>query len=180
MESSAGFFGFDFSLEDVKHRLQTVTSKEPCRVKLSLWNDGRLQLETFNLEPVPPAPEAVVSTTRVDSNNLFQRHKTSLRHLYDDQYKKARALGFYEVIYLNEKEEVVEASRHNIFIRKDGQWFTPPVSAGALPGIERAQVIRDKKAVERPLTLADLKSAQDIVLTNSVRGGVSVRLRDSL
>jgi len=180
LENSARYFGFPFPIAEIDQHLGALERHEPCRVKLSLWNDGRIQVETFGIDAVPRVAEVVISTTRIDSRNIFQRHKTSRRDLYDDQYKKARLAGFYEVLYLNEEEQVAETSRHNIFAKIAGQWCTPPVSAGILPGIERAQTIAELKAVETALTMEDLRAAQEIILTNSVRGRVPVRLRESL
>ena len=75
-----------------------------------------------------------------------------------------------EVVYLNEMGELAEGSRTTIFIERDGMLLTPPLSAGALPGVLRAELMAQGRAVERTLMLADLKAAEVVYLGNSVRG----------
>jgi len=77
-----------------------------------------------------------------------------------------------------ETGELAEASRHNVFIEKGGVLLTPPVEAGALPGIARRRVLDDPrfKASEATLSMADLCAADRIWLSNAVRGLVEVVL----
>jgi branched-chain amino acid aminotransferase len=49
----------------------------------------------------------------------------------------AQARGLDEVVLLNEHGEVAECTSANIFAATGGQVWTPPVSAGCLPGITR-------------------------------------------
>ncbi|HSY20825.1 MAG TPA: aminotransferase class IV, partial [Polyangiaceae bacterium] len=107
-----------------------------------------------------------------------RRHKTTSRRLYEDEYRAWRARGAYEVLFLNERGELAEASRHNVFVDKGGRWVTPPIASGALPGIMRREVLADRtwNAVEEPVSLGDLQAARRLFLTNSVRGIVPVRL----
>jgi para-aminobenzoate synthetase/4-amino-4-deoxychorismate lyase len=87
-----------------------------------------------------PVPDAmmlyVVSPTRLDSSDAFLFHKTTRRELYDQEWKHySDTVGADEVIYLNERGELAEGSRTNIFIdRGDGVLVTPPLPAGLLPG----------------------------------------------
>lgn len=66
---------------------------------------------------------------------------------------------------------VVEGTRSNIFIFKDGRWITP--DEGLLPGITRAEVIkllgRDGRLDLRAVTLDEFYSADEIVLTSSTK-----------
>ncbi len=66
---------------------------------------------------------------------------------------------------------VVEGTRSNIFIYKDGRWITP--DKGLLPGITRAEVIkllrRSGQLELRALPLDEFYSADEIVLTSSTK-----------
>jgi len=66
---------------------------------------------------------------------------------------------------------VVEGTRSNIFIYKDGRWITP--DKGLLPGITRAEVIklleRQGQLELRAVTLDEFYSADEIVLTSSTK-----------
>ena len=73
---------------------------------------------------------------------------------------------------MNEKKEVTEGSFTNIFIKKDGLYYTPPIECGLLPGIYRDHLLDDEnfKTIEKKLKISDLKSADEVYLCNSVRG----------
>jgi para-aminobenzoate synthetase/4-amino-4-deoxychorismate lyase len=74
-------------------------------------------------------------------------------------------------VYLNERGELAEGSRTNIFIdRGDGVLVTPPLPAGLLPGVLRAELLAGGRAIESVLTLHDLEGAHVVYLGNSVRG----------
>jgi para-aminobenzoate synthetase/4-amino-4-deoxychorismate lyase len=61
-----------------------------------------------------------------------------------------------------------------VFIKIAGQYFTPPVTAGILKGIERQHFIKEMRAEEKHLDLNDVLTADEVILTNSVRGAVTV------
>ena len=152
------------------------------RVRLLLAEGGNVTVTTT---PLPAAdPNAVmrfaVSASRVDSSDLFLFHKTTRRELYDREWQEySERLGTDEVIYLNERGELSEGSRTTIFIERDGELLTPPLSSGLLPGTLRAELLAAGKAREAVLTPADLKSADAVFLGNSVRGLVLARRIDA-
>lgn len=70
---------------------------------------------------------------------------------------------------------VLESGRANVFIVIDGALATPPADSRILPGTTRAATIEIARELgievsERPLTLHDLRHADAIFLTSSVRG----------
>lgn len=71
--------------------------------------------------------------------------------------------------------QVLEAARANVFAVSGGALRTPPLDGRILPGTARAQVLElaDELGIEAlaaPLTPADLKGAEEVFLTSSVRG----------
>jgi para-aminobenzoate synthetase/4-amino-4-deoxychorismate lyase len=73
-----------------------------------------------------------------------------------------------EVVFQNERGELTEGARSNIFVERDGILLTPPLEAGVLPGILRAELIAEGGAVEATLTPDDLDG--EVWLGNSLRG----------
>jgi len=120
--------------------------------------------------------EVLMSTQTVDSKNLFLYHKTTQRQFYNDAFKKALENNYAEVIFTNEKGFVTEGCISNIFILKDGQWKTPQISCGLLPGIWRNKMINELNAEEENITIEDLKNADEVMICNSVRGSTTVKL----
>lgn len=81
---------------------------------------------------------------------------------------EADAVGADDAIMLNTRDLVAEATAANVFCRFGDDLVTPPVSDGALPGIMRACVMTVEGAVERSLSVTDLKHADEILLTSSL------------
>ena len=175
LETSARYFAYVYDERSVRRALQDAVAGKSgrLRVRLLLAEGGQVTVTTT---PLPPAdPNAVmrfaVSSSRVDSSDLFLFHKTTRRELYDREWQEyADRLGTDEVVYLNERGELAEGSRTKIFIERDGELLTPALGAGLLPGTLRAQLLAEGKAREAVLTLADLQSADAVFLGNSVRG----------
>ncbi|MEX0747334.1 MAG: aminotransferase class IV, partial [Rhodothermales bacterium] len=126
------------------------------------------------VSPLPPLPNswnAAISEQRILSSDPHRRHKTTRRETYDAEYRKAAAAGYDEVLFLNEKGEVVEGSRSNIVVVKGNSWWTPPLESGALPGVYRQHLMRTRTDLgERVLYIDDLFEASEVYLCNAVLG----------
>jgi para-aminobenzoate synthetase / 4-amino-4-deoxychorismate lyase len=181
--NSAQEFGFEIDLalieSEILFHVRNLSGDH--KIKVKLMYDGEFAVESQKIEKAQNSQKAslvALSAKRVDSQNIFQKHKTSRRELYDADYEVAQKNGFYDFIFLNEKNQVVEASRHNIFIKTQGQWRTPPLSSGALPGIARQRALGELRAQEEMFSIEDVRRAEEILLTNSVRGCVRVQWRE--
>jgi branched-chain amino acid aminotransferase len=80
--------------------------------------------------------------------------------------------GCEEAVMLNAEGFVAECTGDNLFIVKNGELFTPPLSAGALYGITRQTVIElaklaSMKVSEPNLTRYDLFNADECFLTGT-------------
>ncbi len=85
---------------------------------------------------------------------------------------EAANAGCEEAILLNAEGFVSECTGDNVFIVKEGQLFTPPLSAGALYGITRRVVMEIAsdagiKVSEPNLTRYDLFNADECFLTGT-------------
>jgi para-aminobenzoate synthetase / 4-amino-4-deoxychorismate lyase len=175
LESSALYFDFPLDRAMVFSQLRELANSfkphERRRVRLLLNADGTVMLESVALMEELSLGLVKLSTERTSSADVFLRHKTTHRAMYDQQFAAARAEGFDEVIFANERGELTEGAISNIFLEKDGRLFTPPLSCGVLPGIYRRHLLETRTdAVECLLTVDDLKAADAIYLCNSVRG----------
>lgn len=177
LKASARYFGFTCDIDRVRALLASQErdiSAPRARVRMTLAEDGAVSISVTPLEAAPAhAPEMryVISDTRVNSADAFLYHKTTRRDLYDGEWKHySESAGADEVIYLNERGELAEGSRTNIFIEKDGVLLTPALGSGLLPGVLRADLLARGKAREAVLTMTDLEQADAVYLGNSVRG----------
>ncbi|HZY72982.1 MAG TPA: aminodeoxychorismate synthase component I [Edaphobacter sp.] len=183
MEASASYFNFYFDRAAIASRLLALStlfeSEALYRVRLLLEEWG--EFSSQHSKHVADAPDTIVrallSAERTSSRDLFLRHKTTHRELYQSEFARCRAAGFDEVIFLNERDEVTEGAISNIFIRTQGEFRTPPLRSGVLPGIFRRFLLEtDRSAKEEILTMQDLESAEAIYLCNSLRGMREIEL----
>ncbi len=107
------------------------------------------------------------------SNDPWLRHKTTLRRTYD---LAQRIAGGDEAVLVNEKGEVTETTIGNIVAEIDGEFWTPPLECGLLPGVYRAEQIERGRIQERLLTIDSIERADAVYRINSVRGFTRLRL----
>lgn len=195
LADGARFFKFSCDLGKIRERLsqQETHSEESCRrVRLVLEKDGRILVTAVSCaEPqvtgLPVYPEkqngsaaALIdfSSHKIDSGEPWPFYKTTRRRLYDEEYERAREKGLFDLIFCNQRGEVTEGCITNIIIYSKGQYRTPPVASGLLPGVMRNYLIEEGAVdiAETVLSMEDVRSAEAIYLCNSVRGLVQVHL----
>ena len=124
-------------------------------------------------EPPPVEPVALsVSQVMVGSHNWDARFKT-LSYLSHAQAAKIATTP--EVVILNEHRHVAGASRANLFWRRGERIFTPAHEAGCRCGVVRGFVMAQIVAEQGHFGFDDLLSADEIFLTNSMKGIVSAK-----
>ena len=200
---SAAELGFLFDEAAVRERLDAhcagLPAGAPHRVRLALNKAGRAEItggplgavtrlaDTAGTSPSNPsdggAPVGVLLASAhgfapTCSNRFLLRHKSTSRAEYDRAWRLAEAQGGFDMLFFNEQGELTEGGRSNVFVKLDGRWYTPPLSAGLLPGVMRQVLLEDPamQASERTLTEADLLRAEALILCNALRGALPARL----
>jgi len=150
----------------------------PKRIRVTLNAKGQLNLTQSDYLEIKALKISLSKyVLSPDVQNTY--HKISHRQFYEGERERLKAMtGADEVIFLNAKKELCEGSFTSLFIEKNGQLLTPPLSAGLLPGILRAELIEEGRVLEKTLTVDDLLTADNIYLGNSLRGLISVTLID--
>ena len=173
MGRSALAFGMAFDEERVRPRMLEAVAGAlgSMRVRTTLSDTGDIAATAVALDTAGAAHWTwLVSRERADSADIFLRHKTTRRELYDAEHARAVRAGADEALFLNEREEVTEGSRTNVFAEIGGRLLTPPVSCGLLDGCLRRELLDEGRCAEAVLTLADLGRASRVFLGNSLRG----------
>ena len=180
LKESAKYFDYPLDLELCKTRLAELPSESGMssrlRVKLSLDRFGAIDL---SYRPVVgwESDKIAIWPQALSSKNRFLYHKTSLRKEYDLATLAAQKEGLADYIFVNEREEVTEGAISNIFIRTGESHFTPPLNSGLLAGVCRNKLLQTlKNCSEQVIKGADLLSADEILICNSVRGVTRVTL----
>lgn len=148
------------------------------RLRLALRADGDVWLSSAVLTPLAQPVRLLLSRQAMPSDDALLAHKTTLRSTYDAGWQHAETVGAFDTLFFNERGELTEGGRSNVFVRIGGRWFTPPLSSGLLPGVMRACLLTDPawNALERPLSLQDLRVADEVCVCNALRGVLSAQL----
>lgn len=186
LAASAQALGFSYCRETLEARLASLCAgletEDPHRLRLVLHHDGRIELTAVLLDALPDTPvQVVLAKSPLPRVHALMSHKTTCRTLYDEALRMAQDLGVFDVLFHDETGRLTEGARSNVFLNLDGQWLTPALDGGGvLPGTMRAAVLEDPawQAKEAHLTLADLRRAERIVLTNALRGAIEAKLLD--
>jgi len=198
LQGSASFFQFFFDAAAVRERLaeeELMFSEDCYRVRLNLEKDGRVSVAaasgtvpvviTLPADPTHFAggelPKIDFSDKITDTSSPWCFHKTTMRDIYDGEYKNGLSQGLYELLFCNGEGQVTEGCISNIIIYYHGRYLTPPVECGLLAGVMREKLLAEKSVVltEQTLTPDMIESADALFICNSVRGIVQVRLRQS-
>lgn len=181
MEASARYFDFPFERNSIVRALcdlQCQFSATAQRVRLILNPIGIPACEHTFLEQ--HAPHALVrlgiAPFSVNSSDIFLYHKTTHRRVYLDALNSRPDCD--DVLLWNERGLLTESSIANLVILHEGQWITPPVECGLLPGTFREQLLQEGRIFEEPITMDMLDQAERILLINSVRKWREARLVD--
>jgi para-aminobenzoate synthetase/4-amino-4-deoxychorismate lyase len=172
MAASADTFGIPFNRTMALQALAEASrgNAKALRVRLSLSEDGSL---TWTAAPLPDGDTCwryTFSPQRVSSTDLLLQHKTNRRALYETEHVRVASLGFDEVVFQNERGEITEGGRTNLFVQMDGRLVTPPLSCGLLNGCLRKELLGAGKCAEAVLLPDDLARADAVYLGNSLRG----------
>lgn len=135
------------------------------------------------IEPVEPAfvlPHAEFEPATVAVSAGFGAHKLADRSWLEEIEVLAGA-GVSPLL-VTDRGRLLETTRANVFLVRDGVLATPALDGSILPGVTRAILLERARRVgisahELPLSLEDLREADAIVLTNAVRVLQHTRLR---
>ena len=160
-------------------------------IRISIYRSGQGTYlpETNNLS-------YIIESNRLKENSYTTNKKGLKIGVYDDILKPLNILSPYKLanaqLYVlasvffkenqlddalikNENGNIIETTNSNLFISSNGVLYTPPLSEGCVGGIMRMQVINlaitnGMLVYENPIQLQHLLSADEIIITNSIKG----------
>jgi len=190
LERSARAFGFPFEraemATEVARACALLQGADDFRMRLSLERDGKVSITAAPLPPLrAPVSLRVAEQTREAVHSL-PSHKTNLRAAYDAAWQAAEREGAFDAVFFNGDGTLAEGGRSTVLVKLDGAWWTPPLSAGVLPGVMRAVLLEDATPWlggplrERVLTRADVARAEAIAVCNALRGVVPAHFEPPL
>ncbi|HZZ12178.1 MAG TPA: bifunctional anthranilate synthase component I family protein/class IV aminotransferase [Paraburkholderia sp.] len=187
LSASATALGFKFDENETRALLAeqctSLPAATPHRVRLALSKNGVVHVGVAILAPLAQPVVGVLLGPDHDfaaslSSDPLLRHKTTSRTEYDRGWREAEANGAFDTLFFNERGELTEGGRSNVFVKLAGEWWTPPLACGVLPGVMRSVLLDDPalRVAERVLTRADVENAQALLLCNALRGAIEAKL----
>lgn len=172
LAGAAAHFGYPWRLDVAEAALDAVRQRHPSgawRVRL-LWHpDGRAEAQAFTLSDTSsPVRLQLAAQAFGMADSEFTRFKTTRRDHYDAVAPADPAV--FDTVLWNERGELTECTRGNIALLLDGQWVTPPLHCGLLPGVGRAQALTEGRLQEKVVTLGALPRVEALAFVNSLRG----------
>lgn len=83
---------------------------------------------------------------------------------------EADKAGADDALMMNNKGHMTCGTNCNLFIVKNGQWMTPPITDGVLEGVTRKHIIKEHNAIEQSLSVGHLMAADEVYISNSIIG----------
>jgi para-aminobenzoate synthetase/4-amino-4-deoxychorismate lyase len=185
--ASAAQLGFAFDEAGLRAQIADRCAQLPPgvaqRLRVALAKTGSVEMATAPLAPLAGDVVGVLLApdhgfTPTQAADPLLRHKTTRRAEYDRGWREAEAHGGFDMLFFNERGELTEGGRSNVFVKLDGRWWTPPLSSGVLPGVMRSVLLTDAdwQAAERVLTRSDVLNAEALIVCNALRGALRARV----
>ena len=141
-------------------------------------------IKLFSEEQRERGLEMITSSYRRPTADVLDVRVKSLNYLNSVLPKlEARQRGADEALLLNPRGHIAEAAVANVFALRGKRLLTPPASDGCLEGINRGAVLElapklGLEVQERSIGRADLFSSDEVFLTGSGAGLITVRSLD--
>ena len=178
LQRAAVHFNYPWDAAAVQHCLHTLASAHPegaWRVRLLVDVVGQPHAEAFALQATAePVRLQLATHPLTEAHSEFVRHKTTRRAHYA-AFAPTQP-GIFDTVLWNEAGEITESTFGNLAVLLDGQWVTPALHCGLLPGVGRAVALREGRVQEAVVRLQDLPRVQGWAFINSLRGWLAAVL----
>lgn len=166
------------------HRLRIVLTRGPGGLAARLAELGP-GASIVIVEDLPELPEEI-SLVVVDwplPRRASRGHKTLAYLDHVIAHELARQQGADDAVRLDADGHAIEGATCNLFVVSGSTVVTAPADTGALPGIVRARVLAlcadaGIRTTLRAPTLRELRGADELFVTSSLRGVVPVTCLD--
>jgi para-aminobenzoate synthetase / 4-amino-4-deoxychorismate lyase len=177
LAGSARRFGFACDERRIHSAITATARAHPrgqWRVRLLVARDAEPTIECTPYVDDGRTWRVAFASTPVDSRDPFLANKTTNRKVYDAARRTRPDVD--DVLLSNERGEITEATIANVVAEIDGVRYTPPLACGLLGGVFRGELVASGQIHERVLTQADMTTASQVWLINSLREWIPVNV----
>ncbi|MDV2581310.1 aminodeoxychorismate synthase component I [Alkalibacillus haloalkaliphilus] len=174
LKRSAKYFNINLNDQTLTETIDQIKAKNRGEYKVRLLIDQQGQI-TYELHPISKTStqlQVALAYEPIRKGNAFLYHKTTNRSFYNERMRA----NVDETLLWNEEGLITEFTTGNVAYKLEGNWYTPPVEDGLLPGTYRERLLRKQQITERSLAKDDLERVEGLAFFNSVRGWKTVHL----
>ena len=174
----------DHIKEQILNVCEANGNRAAARARLTAFRDDAssgntdIIIESYELDEQYTLPEkglniGVYAAARKNTDPL-SAYKTNYM-LYAMAYAHALSYKIDDCLVMNAAGNICDAAIDNVFWIKNAEIFTPPLSEGCIAGVMRRHLLSSLPqhgytVKEKPLTIELLQSADEIFLTNVIKG----------
>ena len=106
------------------------------------------------------------------STDSLSHLKSASALIYAAAARQARQNKWNDALVLNQNGRIADSVVANLFWVKDNVVYTPPLTEGCIAGVMRGYLLQQQVGtiVEQPVDAAQLATADEVFLTNAIRG----------
>ena len=170
-------------VESIRGGVHQVISHNVCRpygrLRITALSDGNVVIthipftENSNSLKLSNAESVQLSTRMSAGLKTVSYAENSIA------LRRAQRQGFDDVVFANEKGNIVESALANIIWFDGESWWTPSLATGCLPGVTRALLIENFGVKEGLITSQGLLETEALAVTSSVREIVPIERYES-
>jgi branched-chain amino acid aminotransferase len=167
------------SEDQIRDAIAALLLAEPHqlgRLRLLFSKEWFVAVHQSYIEIASPAKLTLIDESRLVDPIAFKTFPYSHR---TDLLQLAQRDGFDEIICVSESGEITEGAVSNFLFFIDGKWVTTPLSAGVLPGVQRAIVIERCGVTVQSLTRNDMERVESAIVISSLKIGLAVASIDN-
>lgn len=155
--------------QNIRLRIQVKISEN--RIVAWLVSSQKLQTSKFEINTVPL--KIGLYDENYKEQNIYSNLKSTDRLIYDKAKKFALENSFDDVLIFNSEKVLADAIIYNVFIVKENKIYTSRLKDAPVDGVLRQFLlkhIRSYTIIEKALFKEEIEQADEIFLTNAVRG----------
>lgn len=158
------------SEENIRIAVSEVIAANPFsigRLRLLFGSDGSLRATHQEYVELTETAKLNVRTMSVLKSGIIEKRYPYSRNL--SLLAEAKSAGFDDSLLLNENGFVSETTIANLVFNLNGEWVTPPLSDGVLPGVMRALLIEKAGVLVRQISTDELSEISDGFVISSLK-----------
>ena len=126
---------------------------------------GNLSISHNSLKPISNTLKANIVDHRTIKGVLYK--STNYRERL--QLRAAATNAGFDDSIICDGGQIVESTTCNLIYLSDGEWFTPPLETGCLPGVTRQLLMENFGLQEKLLLASELEKVEALAMISSLR-----------